>query len=166
VYAGTRNTQPPYTVATDAAGHVTSVTYNGNTSVARVDIAEGAAVAAAPPGPDAIGADFFNNLIALQNHLLAGDTAAITATDQPALAASEDLLLTQMAANGVFQARLTTADTIARNQIEALNADASRLADADLTDSVLLLTQTRTAYQAALQTGGSLLQVSLLDYLR
>ena len=38
--------------------------------------------------------------------------------------------------------------------------------DADMSTTIVKLTQTQTAYQAALQVGAQVLRVSLLDYLR
>jgi flagellar hook-associated protein 3 FlgL len=176
--SGTMSDRPPFVVETDAAGYVTSVTYQGNESVAESEIAEGTTVSAHVPGANASGsgprglitdarsgADFFNHLISLQNHLLAGDTAAIASTDRPGLAQDEENLVLHASENGILQARLESATTSATRRAESLQALISNEVDADLAQTLVRLNQTQTAYQAAMQSGAQLLQSSLLDYL-
>ena len=179
LFAGTRNDQPPFVVTTDANGQVTGVTYQGNTSLSEVEIAQGATITAQAVGANTngngprglitdsrSGADFFNHLISLQNHLQAGDVAAIAATDRPQLRRDEDNILFHVSANGVIQARLEAANTTSRDRSLALQKQVSDEADADLAQTLVKLNQTQTAYQAALQSGSSILKLSLLDYLR
>jgi hypothetical protein len=98
----------------DASGNVAGVTYQGNESVPVAEIAAGAPVSVQVPGANTSGsgptglitnsrngADFFNHLIALQNHLLAGNTTAISSQDTPALAKDEDNITSQIANNGL-----------------------------------------------------------------
>ncbi|HLP75494.1 MAG TPA: flagellar hook-associated protein FlgL [Candidatus Paceibacterota bacterium] len=178
VFGGTSNGQEPFTLTTDANGNVTSVTYNGNTSVKDVEIASGSTIAVDVPGennsgngPRGVitdsrsGADFFNHLISLQDNLLAGDTAAIAATDRPNLTTDEENLIFHISNNGVLQSRLETATTAASTRSESLDQMISKEADADLTTTLVSLSQTQTAYQAALQSGASLMKLSLLNYL-
>jgi flagellin-like hook-associated protein FlgL len=56
--------------------------------------------------------------------------------------------------------------TLSNRDHAALEAGISQEADADLAQTIVQLTQTQTAYQAALQSGGQILSQSLLDYLR
>ncbi len=176
---GTRNNQPPFVSTQNASGQVTAVTYQGNQSVAENEIAEGVIVSAQSPGANAsgsgsrglitdsrFGADFFNHLISLQNHLLAADTASIAGTDRPSLAADEENLLVQVSGNGVLQARLEATEAIAAQRAGSLEVMVSREVDVDLSEVLVRLNQTQTAYQAALQSGAKLLNTSLLDYLR
>lgn len=179
LFGGTRTDQPPIVVETDANGRVTGVTYQGNTSVSEVEIARGVtfsaqavAVNSAGSGPPGLiadsrsGADLFSHLISLQNNLRAGDTAAITTTDRANLRADEDNVLFHLSANGTAQARLETTATMSGDRASSLEQQVSREADADLAQTLVKLNQTHTAYQAALQSGASLLRLSLLDYLR
>ena len=57
-----------------------------------------------------------------------------------------------------------------RTQMEARYTELEKLTssetDADMSTTIVKLTQTQTAYQAALQVGAQVLRVSLLDYLR
>ncbi|MFM1770682.1 MAG: hypothetical protein RJA22_3211 [Verrucomicrobiota bacterium] len=176
---GTRGDVPAFVLATDANGNVTSVTYQGNESVAASEVAEGTTVStgligvnSSGNGPRGVitdarfGADFFNHLIALQNHLLAGDTAAIAATDRAALAADEENLLLHLGSNAALQGRLETSETLLLDRGESLEAQVSREADADLAQTLVRLTQTQDAYRAALESGGRILNISLMDFLR
>jgi flagellar hook-associated protein 3 FlgL len=178
LFGGTNSGQPPYAVATDANGNVTGVTYQGNSSVNQTEIASGITVAVDAPGENTsgsgaygvvtdsrTGADLFNHLIALQNDLSSGDTSAISSTDAPNLQNDQNNLTYQVANNGNVQARLNTAATLATNQTNTLNGLISNESGADLVDVLTQLTQTQTAYQAALQSSANIMQLSLLNYL-
>ena len=181
LFGGTQTTQPPFVAATDANGNVTSVTYQGNESVPDAEIAAGATVAVQMPGANTSGsgpggvitdtrsgADFFNHLISLQNHLLAGNTTAVASVDHPALAKDEDNITSQIANNGLIQSHLSTADSLASTQSLSVKQMVSQASDADLTETLTQLSATQTAYQAALQSGAKLLSsnMTLLNYLQ
>lgn len=179
LFAGTRSDQPPFVLTADANGLVTSVTYQGNDSVTQSEISKGVTLAAQVPGANtsgsgprglitdaAAGADFFNHLISLQNHLSAGDTASIAATDRAALARDEENLILHIGQNGAVQSRLEASLAIAKDRSLSLGAAVSKEADADLAQTLTRLSETQTAYHAALQSAGSILNKSLLDYLR
>ena len=179
LFGGTLSNQPPFVLATDSSGNVTSVTYQGNTSVSQVEIAEGTTLAALPVGANSTGngpaglitdsrtgADFFNHLIALQNNLLAGNTTAIQSTDLTALQADEQNIVGQIATTGALQSRMDAAQSIAEGRSASLDKLISGQADADMATVMVQLNQAQTAYQAALQSGARLLNLSLLDYLQ
>lgn len=181
LFGGTRTDQPPYVVATDANGNVTSVTYQGNDSVASAEIAPGTAVSVQVPGENTSGsgptglitdsrngADFFNHLIALQNHLLAGDTNSVSSTDSKTLAKDEDNISLQLGMNGVVQSQLNAADSVAAAQSSSLQQLVSQNAGVDMATTLTQLSATQTTFQAALQSGASLLyqSLSLLNYIQ
>jgi len=132
-------------------------------SRARTSLAQGRAASSPTAGR---ARTFFNHLISLQNHLLAGDTASIASTDRPALNNDEENLLYHISNNGALQTRLDAAGTLADASSTALDKQISKRADADLTDTLVKLNQAQYAYQAALQSGASIMKTSLLDYLR
>jgi flagellar hook-associated protein 3 FlgL len=180
-FGGTATDQPPFVIATDANGNVTSVTYQGNDSAPSAEIAAGASVSVQVPGANNSGsgagglitdsrngADFFNHLIALQNDLRAGNTPAIASQDAPALAKDEDNITSQIANNGLMQAHLATADSVASTQSQSVQQSISQDSDADLAQTLTQLSAAQAAYQVALQSGGQLLSQneSLLNYLR
>jgi len=179
IFAGTKIDQPPYVMTTDAEGTVTGVSYQGNTSLAESEIASGITITTqalgennSGSGPRGLladnrsGADFFNHLIALQDHLLSGDTASIEATDRENLGKDEDNLLYHIGSNGALQSRLETTKALGGQRSDTLEALVSQETDADLAETLVRLNQTQTAYEAALQSGGKILSSSLLDYLR
>jgi flagellar hook-associated protein 3 FlgL len=181
LFGGTQTAQPPYVAVTDAKGNVTSVTYQGNDSVPEAEIAAGATVSVQVPGANTSGsgpgglitdtrngADFFNHLISLQNHLLAGNTAAISSQDHPALAKDEDNITSQITNNGLIQSHLSTADSVASAQSLSVKQMVSQASDADLAETLTQLSATQSAYQAALQSGAKLLSSNqtLLNYLQ
>jgi len=181
IFGGTQTTQPPFVATGDASGNVTNVTYHGNDSVPATEIAAGATISVLVPGANSSGsgpgglitdtrngADFFNHLISLQNHLLTGNTAAISSQDAPALTKDEDNITSQIAENGLVQSHLSTVDSLASTQSLSVRQMVSQDSDADLAQTLTQLSATQTAYQAALQSGAQLLNQnqSLLDYLQ
>ncbi|HWH70567.1 MAG TPA: hypothetical protein VNT26_14360 [Candidatus Sulfotelmatobacter sp.] len=180
VFAGTRGDQSPYAATTDTDGNVAAVAYQGNASVAPTEIAQGSTLSVTAPGENnagtgprgvfsdsRYGADFFNHLIALQNHLLTGNTTAISTQDRLALQHDEDNLIFQTANNGVVQARLETAAADTDTRKLSTRQALADVAGADLTDTLVQLNQTQNAYQVALQSSAKILQLqqSLLNYL-
>ncbi len=179
VFAGTKTDQPAFTVSTNGSGQVTAVTYQGNASQAQTEVTEGMTMSAQAVGANtsgsgprglfadsSAGADFFNHLISLQNHLQAGDATSVNGSDLPALQQDEDNFLFHIAQNGSVQARLEATDNLAASRSLSVEKLISGEADADLAQTLVRLSETQNAYQAALQTGGSIMNMSLLDYLR
>jgi flagellar hook-associated protein 3 FlgL len=178
LFAGTRSDQPPFVLSTDANGLVTSVSYQGNAEVALSEIAQGVTTTAQVVGANtsgngprglitdaSSGADFFNHLISLQNNLAAGNVAVIASTDRPQLAKDDDNLIFQIGQNGVGQARLQAATAYLTDRSTALQTQVSQLTGADLAQTLTNLSQTQTAYQAALQAGAKIMGLTLMDYL-
>jgi flagellar hook-associated protein 3 FlgL len=179
VMAGTLNGQPAYTLTVGTDGRVESVTYNGNQDTPSLDIAEGqelsASVVGSNPtgsGPAGLiedpraGADLFKHLIQFQDQLLAGTGAAVTTTTAVGLQADADNLLRHIAANGVVQGRLEAASATVSDRLQSLEGQISGETDADLAKVLVRLNETQVSYQAALQTGGKILTMSLMDYIR
>jgi flagellar hook-associated protein 3 FlgL len=179
LFAGTKTDQPPFVLTTDANGVVTSVSYQGNTNLAESEVASGIVLSTQAVGAntsgtgprglladDRVGADFFNHLIALQNHLLAADTVSIDSMDRSDLAKDEDNFLYHLGTNGAVQSRLETASALGDQRTDTLEALISKEADADLAQTLVRFHQTQTAYQAALQSAGKILSSSLLDFIR
>ena len=178
LFGGTDSGQPPFTSTTDANGNITGVTYNGNTSVNQVEVASGVTVAAQVPGANSsgsgaygvitdsrTGADLFNHLIALQSDLTSGNTTAISGTDGKNLQNDEDNMTYQVANNGNVQTRLNTAASLASSQSTSLNTSITNASGADLVNTLSELNQTQTAYQAALESSATIMQLSILNYL-
>jgi flagellar hook-associated protein 3 FlgL len=180
LFGGTASGQAPFTVTTDSNGNVTGVTYQGNTTVAQSQISDNTTVSADVPGENTTGsgprglvsdsrygADLFNHLISLQNDLLAGNRTAVSTTDNQALLKDEDNVAYQVGNYGAVQAQLNTAASMASTRSTALSQDINNVAGADLATTLSQLSQANTAYQAALQSASTLMQLkqSLLAYL-
>lgn len=176
---GTKTAQAPYVLTKGPDGRVTGVEFRGNTETSQMEISEGETVVANAVGSNVAGggapgiitdprtgADFFNHLIDLQNRLLSGDTAGIAATTRPALQKDSDNLLNQLSSNATLQSRLEAATAAAASRSTSIETQVSNEADADLAQTLVKLNETQLAYQAALQTSGKILSMSLLDYIR
>jgi len=166
LFGGTKTDAAPFTATRDASGNITAVTYTGSTDSQSVNISENSTVSPYSSGTtnQKLG-DFITRLIALRDGLQNGDSAAVQAV-QPGLSSSEDDILGTVATIGTTQTRIEGD----RTQMEARYTELEKLTsaetDADMSTTIVKLTQTQTAYQAALQVGAQVLRVSLLDYLR
>jgi flagellar hook-associated protein 3 FlgL len=179
LFGGTANNAPPFKAVTGPDGTITSVTYQGNTGAAQSEIAPNVTVSAQAPGANSTGsgprglftdsrygADFFNHLISLQSDLTSGNTSAISSTDAPAVAKDEDNIISAISTNGVLQSTLTNAASLVSAKSTNLTTQISNETSADLATTLTQLSQTQTAYQAALESGTKLMSMSLLDYLQ
>lgn len=181
LFGGTKNTQQPFAATRDADGKITSVTYNGSATVNETEIAEGITVKAQIPGANTtgsgdrglfadnhsgVGADLFQHLIDLRDHLETGDKTAIRTTDLNNLLQDEENILYHYGNIGAVQTRLETASSIANRRKASLEGLVSNESDADLAQTLVSLNEIQNAYTAALKTGGTILSQSLLDYLR
>jgi flagellar hook-associated protein 3 FlgL len=179
LFGGTASGSAPFTTTTDANGDVTGVTYNGNSSVNQAQIGAGLTASADIPGANtsgtgprglitdsASGADFLNHLISLRDNLTSGNTTAITNTDSANLQKDENNIAYQVANNGVIQNQLTTAASFASSNSTSLSQMISNSSSADLMNTMVQLNQAQTSYQAALQSGAKIMQLSLLNYIQ
>jgi flagellar hook-associated protein 3 FlgL len=178
LFGGTESSTTPYTSTTDSSGNITSVTYNGNSSVNAARISDTQTVSIDIPGENTTGtgtrglitdstsgADMINHLISLRDDLESGDTTAISATDSPNLTKDEDNITYQVAHNGTLQNQLIAASTLASGNTTTLNTDITNSSSASLTAVATELTSAETAYQAALETSAKIQQLSILNYI-
>ncbi len=172
LFGGTASDQPPYVLATDANGNVTGVTYQGNSSVNETEIGQNITASVDVPGENntgsgarglitdsRYGADFFNHMISFQNDLKAGNTSAIATNDVPALNEDQDNLTYQVAENGAVGARLVAGASAASTKLSSLNTSLTNVAGADLTQTITQLAQVQNAYQIAMQSSASFMQM-------
>jgi flagellar hook-associated protein 3 FlgL len=179
IFGGTKDDQAPFVATKDASGNYISISYRGSTSTAQVAIGENYSLSAQVPGANTTatgatgafvdsraGVDVFNNLISLQQHLLAHDTATISSQDVKNLNAAGEHFINQVASNGILQSALNTAQDAAASSNASIATEISSKTSADLATTLTQLTRTQTAYQAALSSATKIFNVSLLDYLR
>ena len=178
-FGGTISDKAPFSPTLNEAGEISSVTYTGNQSVSPTNIDPESTINAmtigantANTGPPGLfidqrnEADFFGHLIALRDHLRAGDTASIQQSDIKALENDEDNFLFHLSATGSLQSRIELGQARLTEQAQNVAIQTSDLTDADLAETLVSLNQAQTAYQAALQSGAKILGSSLMDYLR
>jgi flagellin-like hook-associated protein FlgL len=106
----------------------------------------------------------FDTLLRVSAGLASKNTGEISlATLQ--IDSDQNRLLTARGSLGAQLQTLDQLDSRMTDELATLSKDASLLVDADLSETITKLTAQQTALQAALASGGRLLQGSLLDYL-
>jgi flagellar hook-associated protein 3 FlgL len=186
IFSGTKGTTEAYTATRNADNQITSVTFAGNTSSAKIDIASHSTVEAnySAEGANGVlktnvaGTDFIQNLIDLRTELSDAASATSTPADKAtALSNIKDSVLSNLdlselnfidhfSSIGAKLSRLETSETITNQQIAAVEPLISNEIDVDLADTLVRLNEIQNAYTAALQSGSSLLRTSLLDFLQ
>jgi flagellar hook-associated protein 3 FlgL len=178
IFSGTATDTPPFATTTDASGNITGVTYQGNTEVAQNDIGPNMTISAQVPGENntgsgaeglfadsRTGANLFSDMISLQQNLASGNTSAISSTNVPALTNDENNVINQISANGVTQSALTAAGNIAGTNSTSLTTQIGNNTGANMAQTLTELSQTQTAYEAALESGEMVMSVSLVNFL-
>ncbi len=166
IFGGTKTDSEPFAATRDASGKITSVAYAGAADSPKLNVGENSTITpySSATTNQQLG-DFINNLISMRDALSSGSTASVQAA-QPGLAASEDHLLGAVSEIGATQTRIEGNRAQSEARFSELEQSTSRETDADLSNTIVKLTQTQTAYQAALQVGAQIMRVSLLDYVR
>ena len=98
--------------------------------------------------------------------LRAGNVTALRGNDMQRLDANFDLLLEVRAANGAKTNRLEAALGRLGQLEESVIGQLSQTEDADIAATLIDLNSQTAAYQAALRAGASIVQSSLMDFLR
>ena len=186
IFSGTKGTTEAYTATRNGDNQITSVTFAGNTSSAKIDIASHSTVEAnySAEGANGVlktnvaGTDFIQNLIDLRTELSDAASATSTPADKATalsnikgsvlsnLDLSELNFIDHFSSIGAKLSRLETSETITNQQIAAVEPLISNEIDVDLADTLVRLNEIQNAYTAALQSGSSLLRTSLLDFLQ
>jgi len=101
----------------------------------------------------------------LRDDLNSGNAAAVTTTDSANLQKDEDNITYQVANNGVAQTHLDAASTLVTNNSTSLNTMISNSSSANMVQTMVQLNAAQNAYQAALESGVKVMQLSILNYL-
>jgi len=99
-------------------------------------------------------------------HLAAGDAVSLRGTDLERLDANLDALLEVRSANGARSNRLESALGRLAELEQSTVQQLSQTEDADIARTLIDLNSQTAAYQAALRAGASIVQSSLMDFLR
>ena len=166
LFAGAAVATVPFVATRDVDGKVTAVVYAGDANRAAIPVSETSNLTSATSGATNLGLrDFLNQLVALRGALNANSSTAVAAV-QVTLVASEDRLISAIAEQGGVQTRIEAAMGQQQGRATSLERLVSSETDADLPTTLVKLNQATTAYQAALQSGAKIMQLSLLDYIR
>jgi flagellar hook-associated protein 3 FlgL len=117
-------------------------------------------------GPDAGDGKLLDNLRGAVVALRADDSAALLDTELGRLDENLDLLLEVRARNGARSNRLESALSRLAEVEESTVRQLSATEDADIAKTLIDFNSQQAAYQSALRAGASLVQGSLLDFLR
>jgi flagellar hook-associated protein 3 FlgL len=145
-------------------------TYAGDTATLKREIGRGVSVDVNIPGSTAVG-DGSTGLIAALRKISTdlrtpGSTAQLQTTDLQALDSAHDALTNVQAIVGARTNRLEAA----QDRLSQLEATTTKLLseseDADMAQTITDYSNQQAVYQAALKAGASIIQPSLLDFLR
>ena len=171
VFSGIRSDQPPYPLPEPSGAGVDA--YQGSPQQVARQVGPGVTIDVTLPLQDVLGggqaaADgkVLDTLRDIAAHLRAGDTASLTGTDAAALNASIDSVLGLRAVNGARQNRLEAAQNRLAQVEETTLGQLSRTEDADMAKTLIDFNSQQAAYQAALRAGATIVQASLMDFLR
>jgi flagellar hook-associated protein 3 FlgL len=161
VFAGTATDAPPYVAGDDL--------YHGSPDDVERQIGPGVALPIGLLGSSFLGNGADGKLLAVlrdvSTHLKADDGVAIR-NDVALLDAKEDELLGVRALNGARQNRLDAALSRLAEVEESTLKQLSETEDADIAKTLIEFSSQQAAYQAALKAGASIVQPSLMDFLR
>jgi len=162
IFAGTATTTVPFALN----GGV--VTYNGNSGVNNVAIADGRTLEMNQAGDQIFqnaSGDVFGSLQALITGLQNGDKTAI-ASATTAVGEALQRLNVQRTFYGNNLNQLNGDESALQQQNLNLKSQDNTLVGIDLAEAATNLSQAQTAHQATLSAAAQVLQPSLLDYLR
>jgi flagellar hook-associated protein 3 FlgL len=158
VFSGTKTDTPPYSAATGDA-------YQGDAAPVVRQIGPGVSVQVNVTGDDVLSG-LLPALRTLSSHLASNDIAALGTSDLKAIDAGFDNLSAKRGAIGAITNRVDAAGTRLDDTADITTAFLSKTEDADLPQALTDLSAQQTALQAALRGGATLIQQSLMDFLR
>jgi flagellar hook-associated protein 3 FlgL len=161
VFAGTTTDAPPYVAGDDL--------YHGSPDDVERQIGPGVALSIGLRADSFLGNGADGKLLQVlrdvSTHLKADDGTALRG-DLDLLGAKEDELLGARALNGARQNRLDAALSRLSEVEESTLKQLSETEDADIAKTLIEFSSQQAAYQAALKAGASIVQPSLMDFLR
>ena len=178
IFSGTKSNAEAYGITRNENGEISEVEYQGSTDTLGIEIAKGSQISVEMAGSNTTESgtqglfetregSFFSNLIELRDRLDSGtreDVAYIRETVTTNLMKDESNVIYHISRVGALEARLETAKTLGTRRITAANEFVSKEVDADLAKTLVKLNEIQTAYLAALKSGSTIMNQSLLDY--
>ena len=165
IFAGTETTTPPFALdPTQPSG----VTYNGNTGINNVQIADGRSMQMNVPGSQIFlggSGNVMQSLQQLATALNSGDTSAI-GTATTAVGTALTYVSQQREFYGSAAQELNSNTSFLQQEQVNLQSQETSLVGADMAKAATDLSQAATAHDAALAALAKVIPTSLLDYLR
>ena len=165
LFGGTDTLSPPYSTASDL--------YGGDAGVVARTIGPGVSVQVNVLGSQVLGSGqaandgkLLDTLRDISDHLQADDAQSLGTTDLAALATNLEALTAVRATTGATQDRITSAQSRLAQAEELASARLGEIEGVDYAEAILELNAQSTAYQAALKAAATVVQPSLLDFLR
>jgi flagellar hook-associated protein 3 FlgL len=158
LFSGTATDTAPYSTATADA-------YQGDAAAVVRQIGPGVSVQVNITGDDVLSG-LLPTLRTLSAHLQANDVASLQTTDLKAVDAGFDTLTAKRAQVGAITNRVDAAGQRLDDVFDVTTAFLSKTQDADLPKALTDLSAQQNALQAALRGGATLIQQSLMDFLR
>ncbi len=168
LFSGTATTTAPYSTASD--------TYAGDAGAVLREIGPGLTVQVNQLGSQILGSGqtpgdglLLDTLRDLSDHLRGGtpaDLAALRGADLQGLQSNLDTVATARSANGATAVRLQSAAMSLDDLAFAGETRLDRIEGADMAQAILALSTRQSAYEAALKSGATVIQPSLMDFLR
>ena len=158
IFSGTATDTAPYSAATGDA-------YQGDAGAVVRQIGPGVSVQVNITGDDVLSG-LLPTLRTLSAHLAANDTASLGTGDLQAIDAAFDNLTAKRAQVGAITNCVDAAGQRLDDVYDVASAFLSKTEDADLPQALTDLSAQQNALQAALRGGATLIQQSLMDFLR
>jgi len=170
LFGGTTTGAPPYKMGTDDTYYGDTAGSGASAGVLR-EIGPGVTLSINTVGQDLLGQGagdnkLLNVLRDVSAHLRAGDGASLRGTDMARLDTNLDDLLAARSRNGAQSNRLDAATSRLQDLETATTKQLSDTQDADFTQTMMDLNTQSAAYQAALRAGATIIQSSLMDFLK
>jgi len=176
IFSGTQTDQQAFSSTIDANGFITSVTYNGNDQSLLAEYSPGRTLEYNMLGSNENGGafgmlrdvnanvDIFQSMIDLRDTLTTAPEGVGNAIAE--LDASLSHLTVAAVRVGSVQNRLESTELLHEDQREVINTALGQMIETDYADAATRLAQLSRAYEAALQVGARVGELSLLNYLR
>ena len=160
IFSGTATDTPPYDLSS-----ATPDAYQGDANPVVRQIGPGVSVQVNVTADDVLSG-LLPTLRTISSHLQSGDAASLQTTDLQALDAGVDTVTSARAQVGATTNRVDAAGLRLDDLHDVTTAFLSKTEDADLPQALTDLSAQQNALTAALHGGASLIQQSLLDFLR
>jgi flagellar hook-associated protein 3 FlgL len=158
LFSGQATGTPPYSAATGDA-------YQGDANPILRQVGPGVTVQVNVTGDDVLSS-LLPALRTLSSHLAANDTASLGTSDLQAIDAGMDTLTAAQSQVGAITNRVVAAGQRLDDFADVTTKLLSDTEDADLPQALTDLSAQQNALQSALRAGSTLIQQSLMDFLR